>query len=149
MSQKRERVSVICIHQRKILCFVAIDPSSGKRYYFLPGGGLEPGESEEACARRETLEETGYQVSIDPNSRTTRSYPFHWDGKDYECMTHFYRGHLAEDYHPPGPVEDQKYNKGPVWIPVGKIPAIFDYSLEILQAVELLTEEEANPHERH
>ena len=136
---KRERVSVVCVHDGKILVFVAIDPSSGKRYYFLPGGGLEPGESETTCAARETMEETGYKVIVESESRLSKSYMFHWNGQDYDCTTHFYRGHLAEAFRPPGVVEDQDYNKGAVWIPTGKIPIIFDYTFEILEAVEALT----------
>ena len=32
--------------------------------YFLLGGGLEPGESDEECIQRECMEETGYQVCV-------------------------------------------------------------------------------------
>lgn len=141
MAQKRERVSVICVHRHKILCFVAIDPTSLKRYYFLPGGGLEAGETELDCAARETWEETGYKVIVEAGSKITKSYLFHWDGKHYDCTTHFYRAHLAEAYHPPRHVEDQEYNKGPVWIPVAKVHAIFDYTQEIQEAVEQMLRE--------
>ncbi len=143
MARHRERVSVICVHNHKILCFVAIDPTSGRRYYFLPGGGLEAGESEVDCGVRETWEETGYKVIVEAGSKLSKRYLFHWNGQDYDCTTHFFRGHLSEAYHPPHPVEDQEYNKGPVWIPVGKVGAIFDYNQEILEAVEELLSEEA------
>lgn len=138
MSVKRERVSVVCVFEGKILCFVAIDPKSGQRFYFLPGGEIEPGESEIACGMRETMEETGYKVRLESESRLTKEYAFFWNGKEYDCVTHFYRGHLDEVFHIPHPVSDQDYNKGPVWIPTGKIHALFEYSKTIHDAVEAL-----------
>lgn len=32
-------------------------------HYFLPGGGIEKGEGEIECLKREVLEETGYEIS--------------------------------------------------------------------------------------
>lgn len=32
--------------------------------FFLPGGGVEPGETHEACILRECLEETGFLVQV-------------------------------------------------------------------------------------
>ena len=137
---KRERVSVVCVFEGKILCFVGVDPKTSKRYYFLPGGAIEPGEDEVACGQRETLEETGYKVRVERGSRLTKKYQFHWNGRDYDCVTHFYRGHLDEVFHAPKAVHDADYNKGPVWIPVGKIPTIFDYTAEICAAAEKLSD---------
>ena len=136
--KKRERVSVVCVFEGKILCFLAVDPTSGEKYYFLPGGKIEPGESLVECGERETLEETGYIVRANPSSRVTRKYPFHWDGQDYDCETHFYRAHLNENYHPPAPVKDQDYNKGATWVPLSQIPQAFGYSTAILDAINFL-----------
>lgn len=131
----RKRVSVICVFEDKILCFVGVDPKSAKRYYFLPGGSIESGESEVTCGERETLEETGYRVRVEAATKITKQYNFFWNGLYYGCITHFYRAHLNEVFHPPKIVQDADYNKGPVWMPAGKAKAIFDYTPEILQAV--------------
>ena len=36
---------------------------AGRRYWLLPGGGLERGETVARCAEREVEEETGYRVT--------------------------------------------------------------------------------------
>jgi 8-oxo-dGTP pyrophosphatase MutT (NUDIX family) len=45
----------------RVLLFEGIDPGliDGPRFWFTPGGGCEPGESFEAAARRELVEEAG------------------------------------------------------------------------------------------
>lgn len=35
------------------------------RGYFLPGGGIEGSESHEQCLKREFMEETGYQITVE------------------------------------------------------------------------------------
>lgn len=37
----------------------------GRSYWLLPGGGIEPGETEEACVAREMWEETNLQVRVE------------------------------------------------------------------------------------
>ena len=39
--------------------------NNGDEYYVVPGGGIDPGETAEAAAIREVMEETSINVSID------------------------------------------------------------------------------------
>lgn len=46
-------------------------------FYGFPKGHIENGESEEECAIRETLEETGISVKVDSSSKFSISYLVH------------------------------------------------------------------------
>ena len=46
-------------------------------FYGFPKGHIENGESEEECAIRETLEETGISVSVDSSNKFYLSYLVH------------------------------------------------------------------------
>jgi tRNA(adenine34) deaminase len=128
----RHRASVIVIHENKILGFHAIDPTTKKKYFFMPGGKIDPGETAAETAVRETQEETGYQIRLLPNLELRRRYDFEWDGKLNSCDTIFFVGVLDENWHEPFPVKDADYNKGAEWLPLKHLDRTFDYHPDIL-----------------
>lgn len=57
-TDRRGAYAVIENDDRQI---AVIETSNG---YFLPGGGIDPGETDADALKRELIEETGYQVSL-------------------------------------------------------------------------------------
>jgi 8-oxo-dGTP pyrophosphatase MutT (NUDIX family) len=53
------------IHDHHILLLKQIEHASGRSYWQIPGGGIQPDETEEQCVQREMLEETGLSVQVD------------------------------------------------------------------------------------
>src|SRR5690606_39450932 len=58
----RQRAGVIIIQDGRILLLHRY--THGRRYYLVPGGGVEEGETVEEAAVREAREETGLDVTI-------------------------------------------------------------------------------------
>ena len=52
------------IRDDHILLLKQTEHASGRSYWQIPGGGIEPDETEEQCVQREMLEETGLSVQI-------------------------------------------------------------------------------------
>src|SRR6478609_7108920 len=93
----RIRASVLCAHEGKLLLVRQQDPSSKRIYLFPPGGKIEPGERPVDAARRETLEETGFDVVIEEASESILEYLFDWGGAQVPCKTHFFRARLVSE----------------------------------------------------
>lgn len=65
---EREAARVLLVDGRdRVLLFLGCDPAQpdAGRWWFTPGGGLEPGESARAGAVREVFEETGLRLTED------------------------------------------------------------------------------------
>ena len=134
----RKRSSVIVVYNNEILGFHAVDPTSAARYFFMPGGKIEDGETALESAARECLEETGYRVRIFPETEFQRKYDFTWDGKVHACDTTFYLATLDEPWHGVTPVQDADYHRGVDWLPLKSIDRVFAYNKDILWAVQKL-----------
>lgn len=136
MMISRVRTSVVVIHCGKVLCFEGVDPTSGRHYYFVPGGKIESHETAPEAAERETLEETGFSIAVDPLSAIEREYFFMWNGEEFDCLTIFYLGYLKSPL--AQPVKDADYNKGVAWVSIENADEVFSYSREIQSAIKEL-----------
>lgn len=64
MSNRRTRYQGAIIRNHHILLIKNREHDSGRSYWLFPGGGIEPGETEEECVKREMKEETNLEVQV-------------------------------------------------------------------------------------
>ena len=86
------RVLLIDEHDR-VLLFRGLDPAEPDiRYWFTPGGGLDPGETFAEAAARELLEETGLRVPPSEIGEAVHDDVtfFSFDGVKYRQEQRFY-----------------------------------------------------------
>ena len=105
-----ERPGVYAIIENDSRQIAVIETGSG---CFLPGGALEPGETEAQALQREVVEELGYQVStlvkIGEAVEYLKAYA---DGKYYRIHGMFYTAQLG-----PKVGESQEKDHRLVWLP--------------------------------
>lgn len=108
MIRRRVVRAVMLTPDRHVLLMRVQEPISGNEFWVTPGGGLEPGESDEDALRREVAEETGAtRFSVD-RLVWTRNCEFTWDNRDYSQNEYFYLVHTD----PFEPVMDGNPAKG-------------------------------------
>ena len=64
MPDRTIRYQGAIIRDHQILLIKHSEKGTGRSYWILPGGGIEPGETEEDCVCREMKEETNLEVRI-------------------------------------------------------------------------------------
>ncbi|MFN8443740.1 MAG: NUDIX domain-containing protein [Caldilineaceae bacterium] len=63
--KRKTRYQGAIIQDHHILLIRNLELATGRTYWLFPGGGLEEGESEEACVVREMKEETNLTVKVE------------------------------------------------------------------------------------
>ena len=83
----RTRYQGAIIRDHQVLLLKQVEHASGRSYWQIPGGRIEPDETEEQCVQREMLEETGLEVRVDTlllDEPSPRGSIYHrW--KTYRC----------------------------------------------------------------
>jgi 8-oxo-dGTP pyrophosphatase MutT (NUDIX family) len=131
----RERASSVCVHDAQLLCVRLRDPTTRVVRCFVPGGAIEPSETPEQAAIRETVEETGYEVARDRGDVQIARYPFDWNGQLFAVTTHFVRVRLIDPSRPPAVVNDATYLEGVTWLALADVPREFAFLPEMRDAV--------------
>jgi ADP-ribose pyrophosphatase YjhB (NUDIX family) len=62
---RQTRYQAFIVQDDRVLLIKHKEHASGREYWLLPGGGLEPGETQEACVAREANEETHLKVRVE------------------------------------------------------------------------------------
>jgi 8-oxo-dGTP pyrophosphatase MutT (NUDIX family) len=94
----------------------------GRVYYVIPGGGMEPGETPEQTAIRETREELGLAVTIE---RLLARVVFRGKAQ-YYYLSRVIGGHFGTGKGPEmtGKYPPERGTYTPVWIPLNGIEQI-------------------------
>ncbi len=82
MADWREAARVVCLDDDgRVLLMRWQDPAGGDLLWEPPGGGIEPGETPLAAARRELAEETGFSPALVSSRSVPVARDLRWNGR--------------------------------------------------------------------
>jgi 8-oxo-dGTP pyrophosphatase MutT (NUDIX family) len=94
----REAVRVLLVTpDERVLLLAAQDADAG-RFWFPPGGGIEPGEDVRAAAAREVREETGFALQDVGVEVWQRRHAFRWRGEEVDQRERWFLARVAEAF---------------------------------------------------
>ena len=99
MIRRKAIRAVILTPDHRVLLMKVQEPVTGFQVWITPGGGLEPGESDEEGLRREVAEETGARDFRLGQPIWTRKHEFSWNGLSYSQTEVYYL--VQTDYFDP------------------------------------------------
>lgn len=115
-SKTREACRGIVISEGKLLLTYEVNTDQ----YFLPGGGLEQGESFAECCERELMEETGFQVKPLYRFLTINEYYEEW-----QFISHYFVCTVTGETARKLTKREIAVALEPRWVELGKAVAIF------------------------
>lgn len=131
-SSMRDRSSVVIIENEKVVLIQRI--RDGSIYYVFPGGGIENGETPEAGAKREALEELGVEVKVEECILEVE-----FNGTQYFFLSEIISGTLGtgqgEEY------TDKNRDRGtylPMWVDIESLSSIDVIPNEVALKVQTL-----------
>lgn len=95
---RRRSSKVLLVDERcRVLLFRGIDRTKPDTapWWFPVGGGLEPGETPEEAATRETREETGLVISDPGPTVFTRRFTWDFEGEEYDQEEWYFLVHTS------------------------------------------------------
>ena len=118
----RPAARIILIDGRdRILFCRGEEPETGRSFWVMPGGGLEPGETFEQAVIREAHEETGLIITPGP-CVWHRHHRHEWNGKIFDQFEKFFVARVPPSSHVSGGTPDS-YIKEYRWWTLEEIAA--------------------------
>ncbi|MGD6962049.1 NUDIX domain-containing protein [Fictibacillus phosphorivorans] len=119
--RRREAVYAIVLDENKN---IAVMVQNGKG--FLPGGGIENGENQIVCLKRECIEETGYTFKMEHFLGNAKQYSRTRQGEHLLNDGYFYSGSFGEYANDP---LDQDYEL--VWMNIDQAEELLFHSSHV------------------